>query len=152
MGIMLPSSWFVRGFVGFMSASKRFVWGLCYHQINGKSVGAYRIRPSHWRKSMFDGGDVLGDIIPFSPTWGRMRYAPTPVRLLSWLNTINHYHCSIEFWAVLVCASVPFSPTSGRMRYAPTPVRLWSWLNMVIHSPCSVIIGGWLGVNMAPKL
>ena len=47
-----------------------------------KCVGAYRIRPS-WRwKGTFDGGDVLGDIISFSLIWGRMRYAPTPVRLI----------------------------------------------------------------------
>ena len=25
-----------------------------------------------------------------------MRYAPTPVRLLSWQNAINNYACSIE--------------------------------------------------------
>ena len=53
---------------------------------------------------------MLGVIISFA----RMRaYAIRP------------YTCSIEFLAMLVCASVPFPLTSGRMRYAPTPVRLY---------------------------
>ena len=63
-------------------------------------------------------------MVSFSPTSGRMRYAPTHVRLLSWSNTINHYTCSVVFWDMLVCVFVSFSPTSGRMRYAPTHVRL----------------------------
>ena len=113
-----------------------------YPCIDRTGVGAYRIRPPWRRGCMFDGGILFAVIISFSLTSGRMRYAPTPVRLLSWLNTINHYHCSIEFWDILCVAFVPFPPTSGRMRYAPTPVRLLSWLNMVIHSPRSVIIGG----------
>ena len=60
---------------------------------------AYRIRPS-WRGRCISNECVmLGVIISFSLTWGRMRYAPTLVRLLSWTDTINHYTCSVEFWA-----------------------------------------------------
>ena len=77
-------------------------------------------------------------LVSFSPTSGRMRYAPTPVCLLSWPNTINHYPRSIVFWWLLVCVLVSFSPTSGRMRYAPTHVRLktiqtTSWQNRQIN-------------------
>ena len=74
---------------------------------------------------------MLGVIVSFSLTSGRMRYAPTHVRLLSWPNTINHYTCSVEILAMLACVLVPFPPTSGRMRYAPTLVRLLSWLNTI---------------------
>ena len=75
------------------------VQALCYPCIDRRCVGAYRIRPP-WRGCcMFDGGILFAVIISFSPTSGRMRYAPTLVRLLSWPNTINHYTCSIEFWA-----------------------------------------------------
>ena len=38
---------------------------------------------------------VGGGLVPFSLTSGRMRYAPTLVRLLSWPNTINHYPRSV---------------------------------------------------------
>ena len=48
---------------------------------------------------MFDDDDVFADIISFSPTSGRMRYAPTLVRWLSWLNTVNHYTCSMGIMA-----------------------------------------------------
>ena len=112
----------------FMLPSSRFVRGCCRPCFKTKTVGAYRIRPPWRGKCTSNDGVMLGDIVSFSPTSGRMRYAPTLVRLLSWPNTINHYHCSIEFWAVLVCVSVSFSLTSGRMRYAPTPVRLISGL------------------------
>ena len=48
---------------------------------------------------MFDDDDVFAVIISFPPTSGRMRYAPTPVRLISWLNTVNHYTCSMGIMA-----------------------------------------------------
>ena len=107
---MLPSSWFVRGGVMFMSASKRFAWPSCYHQINGKSVGAYRIRPSHWRKSMFDGIVLLDVIVSFPLTWGRMRYAPTPVRL--------------KFGLVRVMGEFRFRSHQG---VCDTPLHLFGW-------------------------
>ena len=72
-------------------------------------------------------------LVSFSLTSGRMRYAPTLVRILSRLNTINHYTCSVEFRDLWGCVSIPFSPTSGRMRYAPTLVRLLSRLNTLHH-------------------
>ena len=49
-----------------------------------KIVGAYRIRPSWRRNCTFEDGGLLGVIISFSLTSGRMRYAPTLVRLKSW--------------------------------------------------------------------
>ena len=81
---------------------------------------------------------MFAAIVSFSPTWGRMRYAPTPVRLLSWPNTINHYPRSIVFWGLIGFWMVSFSLTSGRMRYAPTHVRLktnqtTSWQNRQIN-------------------
>ena len=42
-----------------MLASKRFVRPSCYPWNKTKIVGAYRIRPSRRRKSMFDDGDVF---------------------------------------------------------------------------------------------
>ena len=71
----------------------------CYPCNKRKCVGAYRIRPSRWRGCMLNDDVMLGVIVSFSLTSGRMRYAPTHVRLLSWSNTINHYTCSVEFWA-----------------------------------------------------
>ena len=47
-----------------------------------------------------------------SPTWGRMRYAPTLVRLKFWGDGFDCVACS---------------PIWGRMRYAPTLVRLKLW-------------------------
>ena len=35
---------------------------------------------------MFDGGILFAVIVSFSLTSGRMRYAPTPVRLKSWID------------------------------------------------------------------
>ena len=59
-----------------------------------KCVGAYRIRPSRRRKSTSNECVMFVVIISFSPTWGRMRYAPTHVRLnfgltSSWQNRRN---------------------------------------------------------------
>ena len=90
----------------FMLPSSRFVRGCCRPCFKPKTVGAYRIRPSWRGKCTSNDGVMLGDIVSFSPTSGRMRYAPTPVRLLSWLNTVNHYPCSIE---ILACTM----PTIG---------------------------------------
>ena len=53
---------------------------------------------------MFDDNDVFVVIVPFSLTSGRMRYAPTLVRLISWLNTVYNYICSMDvylFWALI---------------------------------------------------
>ena len=102
-----------------MSAAKPFVWPLCYHQINGKSVGAYRIRPP-WRGCcIFDGGDMVGDIISFPLTWGRMRYAPTPVRLNS-----------LFYWVVGWCRIRPHQGVCD------TPLHLFGychgWIQLII--------------------
>ena len=66
---------------------------------------------------------MLGVIISFSPTSGRMRYAPTPVRLLSWPNTINHYPRSIVF---LVVVGLRFGFVFAHVRaYAIRPYTGW---------------------------
>ena len=71
-------------------------------------IRAYAIRPY---TCSVDFWDWLGCwLVSYSLTSGRMRYAPTPVRLI--------------FGYLWGCVMIPFSPTSGRMRYAPTPVRL----------------------------
>ena len=58
------------------------------HQpINRKHVEAYHIRPQHGRNYMLNDDDVFVVIISFSPTSGRMQYAPTPVRLISGLTS-----------------------------------------------------------------
>ena len=93
-----------------MSASKRFVWPSCVHRFNGKSVGAYRIRPSWRRCCMFDGGILFIVIVPFSLTWGRMRYAPTPVRLISGIDWVGGWF--------------RFRPREG---VCDTPLHLFDW-------------------------
>ena len=104
---------------------KRWCHVGCYHFISAH-IRAYAIRPY---TCSIDFRDLLGCVmISFPPTSGRMRYAPTPVRLLSWMNTVNIYTCSIDFWVLLVCVLFPFSLIWGRMRYAPTLVRLKSEL------------------------
>ena len=68
-------------------------------------VRAYAIRPY---TCSIDFGDWLGCVlVPYSPTSGRMPVRHTPVRLLSWPNTINHYPCSIEFWADNIMTKPP---------------------------------------------
>ena len=62
-----------------------------YPWIDRTGVGAYRIHPPWRRGCMFDEGVLFAVIISFSPIWGRMRYAPTHVRLktnqtTSWQN------------------------------------------------------------------
>ena len=57
-----------------------------YQPINRKHVEAYHIRPQHGRNCMLNDDDVFVVIISFSPTSGRMQYAPTPVRLKSGLD------------------------------------------------------------------
>ena len=106
-----------------------------YHSVFAH-IRAYAIRPY---TCSFKNDALLGyALIPFPLTSGRMRYAPTPVRLLTWLNTVNHYTCSIKNDALLGDGLFPFSPTSGRMRYAPTVVRLFLGLNTVNHYPRSM--------------
>ena len=62
------------------------------HQpINRKHVEAYHIRPQHGRNCMLNDDDVFVVIISFSPTSGRMRYAPTPVRLKTMLCWFAHW-------------------------------------------------------------
>ena len=122
----------------FMAGKKHIKrwWCVRCHYFIFAHVRAYAIRPYTCSVEFFV---LLGcGLVSYSPTSGRMRYAPTPVRLLSWLNTVNHYHCSIDFWDWLVWWFVSFSPIWGRMRYAPTPVRLISWLNTVNHYTCSI--------------
>ena len=79
----------------FMLPSSRFVRGCCRPCFKTKTVGAYRIRPPWRGKCTSNDGVMLGDIVSFSPTSGRMRYAPTPVRLITWLNMVYIYTCSI---------------------------------------------------------
>ena len=59
---------------------------------------------------------------PHSLTWGRMRYAPTVIRLKS-----NEYqqNTSSKIFRIIISGrqSTPHSPPWGRMRYAPTLVR-----------------------------
>ena len=59
-----------------------------YHSVFAH-VRAYAIRP--YTRLFKNDGDVFVVIIPFSLTSGRMRYAPTLIRLLSRLNTVNIY-------------------------------------------------------------
>ena len=78
----------------FMAAWLHIIHPPYYPWNNRTCVGAYRIRPSWRGNCMFDECVMLGVIIPFSLTWGRMRYAPTPVRLnfgltISWQNRRN---------------------------------------------------------------
>ena len=56
---------------------------------NGKYVGAYRIRPSRRRTRSFNDGIMFAVNISFPLTSGRMRYAPTLVRLKSGLHWVK---------------------------------------------------------------
>ena len=88
----------------------------CYPWNDRTGVGVYRIRPPRRRCCIFDGGDVFAVIISFSPIWGRMRYAPTPVRLIFGI-----------YW---VCGWFHFRPREG---VCDTPLHLfdcyrgWIW-------------------------
>ena len=74
---------FDGGDVFVVSMSNHPVQASCHPWNDRKCAGAYRIRPP-WRRKCTSNDDVmLGVIVSFSPTWGRMRYAPTPVRLKS---------------------------------------------------------------------
>ena len=48
-----------EGVVCFMLASSWLIRGFCCSCFKPKTVGAYRIRPSRWRKSRLNGGDVF---------------------------------------------------------------------------------------------
>ena len=118
----------------FMSASKRFVWPSCVHRFNGKYVGAYRIRPPWRRGCMFDGSDMLGVIISFSLTSGRMRYAPTPVRLKTMLYWVMGLFRFRSFEGVCDTPLHLFVYCHGQIQLIITPVRLnfgliTSWQN-----------------------
>ena len=55
----------------------------------------------------------MGDgLIPFSLTSGRMRYAPTLVRLISWLNPVYNYPCSMDVY--FFGALIPIIYRTGR--------------------------------------
>ena len=118
----------------FVSASKPFVWPFCYHQINSKYVGAYRIRPPWQRSCTLNECVMLGDIISFSPTWGRMRYAPTPVRLISGIDWVVCWFRIRPHQGVCPCATHLFGYCHGQIQLIITPVRLnfgltTSWQN-----------------------
>ena len=112
--------WFhFRSFQGVCDTPLRlFGWNLGFV---GLRVGfifarfrAYAIRPYTCSVEIWA---WLGNgLVSFSLTWGRMRYAPTPIRLKSGL-------CWGDGW-------VSFSLSSGRMRYAPTLVR---WKRMFVE-------------------
>ena len=122
------------------------------HYIERKCVGAYRIRPSRRRTCPFNDGIMFAANISFPLTSGRMRYAPTPVRLKSGLHWVKiqsqidrfNHRVIIESngkyvgayrirpprrgkstWneCVMFVVIISYSLTWGRMRYAPTPVR-----------------------------
>ena len=84
----------------------------CFLGLVGLGVGfvfahirAYAIRPY---TCSIDFWDMLVCVfVSFSLTSGRMRYAPTHVRLLSWMNTVDNYTCSIVFWADNVMTKPP---------------------------------------------
>ena len=80
------------------------------HCFKRTGVGAYRIRPP-WR----GGCPLIVDVllcafISISLTWGRMRYAPTLVRLLFWF-----------YWVV---CWFHFRPHEG---VSDTPLHLFGW-------------------------
>ena len=80
------------------------------NSVNCKTVGAYRIRPPWRRKWMFDGDNVFAAIVSFSLISGRMRYAPTLVRLIFGV-----------YW--MVCL-FHFRPRQG---VCDTPLHLFGW-------------------------
>ena len=134
-GIMLPLSRFVRGFFRVhvsiktvcltivlwlfwakrcrgvshtpsMAAKKHVRRGYFVHRYHSVSahIRAYAIRP--YTCSIEIIALLVSVLVPFPPIWGRMRYAPTPVRWWLWLNTVKHDPCSIE---ILACTM----PTIG---------------------------------------
>ena len=101
----------IRASLGENTITNRPIQSSCYHRINRKYVGAYRIRPPWRRTCPFNDGIMFAVNISFPLTSGRMRYAPTPVRLKSWPNTINHYTRSVKILAVLGDVLASFSLT-----------------------------------------
>ena len=75
--------------LGENTITNRPIQSSCYHRINGKYVGAQGIRPPWRRTCPFNDGIMFAAIISFPLTSGRMRYAPTPVRLKSGLHWVK---------------------------------------------------------------
>ena len=96
-------------------------------------VRAYAIRPYTCSINLWAGRRFA---LLVRPRGGRMRYAPTLVRLIFGRGgdfrcafahvrayAIRPYSCSLNLWAGRRFA-LRVRPRGGRMRYAPTPVRL----------------------------
>ena len=105
------------------------------YDFNRTSVGAYRIRPP-WRGICSHSAKwvtIHRQFTPYSRTSGRMRYAPTPVRLKS-----NKYTTKTS----------SHSPTSGRMPLRHTVIRLVSNEYDQILKCFLGTLFGWLGGMM----
>ena len=68
--------------IGLEVGSSRF----CVISLTTQNCRGVSHTPSHGRRYTADDGDVFAAIVSFSPTSGRMRYAPTLVRLKSGLD------------------------------------------------------------------
>ena len=68
--------------IGLEVGSSRF----CVISLTTQNCRGVSHTPSHGRRYTADDGDVFAAIVSFSPTSGRMQYAPTPVRLKSGLD------------------------------------------------------------------
>ena len=75
-GIEVTSRGFARAQKGLEVGSSRF----CVISLTTQNCRGVSHTPSHGRRYTADDGDVFAAIVSFSPTSGRMRYAPTPVR------------------------------------------------------------------------
>ena len=75
---------------------------------------------------MFDGGDVFVVIVSYSPTSGRMRYAPTLVRLIFGIYWVV---CWFRFRSLQGVCDTPlhlFDYCRGQIQLIIIPVRLLS--------------------------
>ena len=75
---------------------------------------------------MFDGGDVFVVIVSYSPTSGRMRYAPTLVRLIFGICWVGGWIRFRSFEGVCDTPLHLFDYCRGQIQLIIIPVRLLS--------------------------
>ena len=129
----------IRASLGENTITNRPIQSSCYHRINRKYVGAYRIRPprrrTYQQKSLAQSDASLQIPLPLlfssSLTSGRMRYAPTVFLwrrnnyiLTSWFAQLFYHQRWAHKWETIICRASMILSRWDTMVWNPSKIHL----------------------------